>query len=408
MMIESVKYETLVPSPARGVGVMGAIYYTRASGIEMLCSYGIQTRGDLCDRSFTMFSSDNGQTWSEPEVSKTEIEKSDGILRRRPMVAVLDKQKDRFIWFFNEGFFDGEDPLQGMLRYQLRYRVSSDGGHTWDTDELMIQEGEEFDKNHPFPDVWVGHNSMMIGDQSCVPLIDSEGNLWVPAQMCPLGPDKIYYNPGGGYTYHHTVIISGSWKDDSTIDWRLSGVVKGDPKRSTRGLLEPTIGKLDDGRMLMVMRGSNDVKPNLLGYRWVSIFDKHKEIWSMPLPWTYTDGEQFHSPSSCSQLLHHSSGRLLWIGNLCRENPQGNRPRYPLIIAEVDTKTGLLIRNSIKILDDRSPSESERLTLSNFHVLEDRKSHEILITLPRYFAQVPMDNVADFSANLTLIKVKLK
>ena len=407
MVIESARRECLIPSPAAGAGVNGAVYYTRTTGAEMFCMYSIQTRSDLSDGAYTMLSTDNGRTWSEPEFHETEIAGPDGILRRNPRVAVVDPHKDRFVWFFTEGLFDGDDPLQGMRRYQLRYRVSSDGGRTWDTDELMIQEGEEYDEAHPFPDVWIGRNSMMLGDYTCVPIALEDGSLLLPTQMCPLGPDGTYHRPGGGYTYHDTAIIEGTWCDDSTIAWKTAGLVRGDPQRSTRGLLEPTLGELDDGRMLVMMRGSNDVKPDLPGHRWFSVGDARRETWSPAQPWTYTDGEPFHSPSSCSQLLQHSSGRLLWIGNLRGENPQGNRPRYPLVVAQVDRATGLLIRDSVTAIDDRAPGESERLTLSNFHVLEDRESGELLVTLPRYFANMPVGGEADFTADLTLIRCRL-
>ena len=403
MIVESIRRETLIPSPCPGAGVSGALYYTRTSGTEMFCMYSIGTRGDLCDGAYTMLSTDNGHTWSEPVFHEAEIARPDGILRRFPAVAVVDPHRDRFLWFLNEGLFDGDDPLQGMRRYQPRYRVSSDGGRTWDTDELMIEQGEEYDETHPFPNVWIGRNSMMFGDRTCVPIALPDGSLLVPIQASPQGPDGTYHRAGGGYTYHDTAVISGTWRDDSALVWKLAGMVKGDPERSTRGLLEPTIGELDDGRILVVMRGSNDVRPHLPGYRWFSICDAQRDTWSPAQPWTYTDGEPFHSPSSCSQLLHHSTGRLLWIGNLYGENPRGNRPRYPLVMAEVDTQTGLVIRDTVTAIDDRAPGESERLTLSNFHALEDRKSGDVLVTLPRYFAHVPMDGARDSTADLTLI-----
>jgi|AP95_1055475.scaffolds.fasta_scaffold15897_2 hypothetical protein len=407
MIVDSVRRETLIRSPGPGAGVGGGLYYSRTSGTDMFCMYGIETRSDLCDGAYTMLSTDNGRTWSEPEFHEAEISGPDGILRRSPAVAVLDPHTDRFVWFLTEGLFDGDDPLQGMLRYQLRYRVSSDGGHTWETDKLMVQEGEEFDENHPFPDVWIGRNSMMFGDQTCVPIVLPDGALLVPTQMTPLGPDGTYHNPGGGYTYHDTAVISGTWRDDAVIAWKVAGVVQGDPERTTRGLIEPTIGELDGGRVLVVMRGSNDASHHLPGYRWYSIWDPQRDTWSPPQPWTYTDGGPFHSPSSCSQLLTHSSGRLLWIGNISGENPRGNGPRYPLVVAEVDTGTGLVIRDSVTTVDDRGSGESERLTLSNFHALEDRETGEVMVTLPRYFADVPVGVPSDFTADLTLIRCGL-
>ena len=38
---------------------------------------------------------------------------------------------------------------------------------------------------------------------------------------------------------------------------------------------------------------------------------------------TYADGGDFYSPSACSQLVLHSSGRLFWIGNIAPQNPNG-------------------------------------------------------------------------------------
>ena len=73
------------------------------------------------------------------------------------------------------------------------------------------------------------------------------------------------------------------------------------------------------------------------------------------------------------------------------------------MVAEVDTQTGLVIRDSVTAIDDRAPGESEQLTLSNFHALEDRETGEILVSLPRYFAQAPVDGAAD----ITLIRSSL-
>jgi len=407
MVVASVTRETLIPSPGAGAGVGGALYYTRPSGSDMLCMYSIETRSDLCDGSYTMLSSDNGRTWSEPVFHEAEIPRGDGILRRSPAVAVVDPNRDRFVWFLNEGLFDGDDPLQGMLRYQPRYRVSADGGRSWETDKLMVADGDEYSDEHPFPGVWIGRNGMMFGDATCVPIVTGNRSILVPTQVSPLGPDGTYYRPGGGFTYHDTAIVSGTWRDDGVIRWEIAGVIAGDPARSTRGALEPTIAELQGGRILVVMRGSNDVRPELPGYRWYSIAGPEHSSWPPAQPWCYEDGEPFHSPSSCSQLLAHSSGRLIWIGNLCVENPAGNSPRYPLVAAEVNRRTGLLVRESVSAIDDRQPGESERLTLSNFHALENRETGEVMVTLPRYFAHAAPEGGADFTADLTLLRCRL-
>jgi len=126
----------------------------------------------------------------------------------------------------------------------------------------------------------------------------------------------------------------------------------------------------------------------------------------VPTPWTYEDGFAFHSPSACSELLTHTNGKLYWIGNICEKNPQSNRPRYPITIGEVNQDTGLLIRDSVTIIDDRQPGEGERMTLSNFHAREDRENGNVLVFLPRFFVNGDEDEHR-FTADLSQITVRV-
>ena len=181
------------------------------------------------------------------------------------------------------------------------------------------------------------------------------------------------------------MLLIGRWREDGRLAWRCSERIVGDPERSSRGLIEPTIAELEDGSLLMVMRGSNDARPDLPGHKWMARSRDGGESWSAPEPWRYADGEAFYSPSACSQLIPHVDGRLLWMGNICAENPRGNSPRYPMILGEVDRETGLLIRDSVAAVDDRGAEEDERLTLSNFYTREDRETGELLLHLPRFY-----------------------
>jgi hypothetical protein len=134
------------------------------------------------------------------------------------------------------------------------------------------------------------------------------------------------------------------------------------------------------------MRGSNDRRPELPGYRWYSISSDAGRCWTAPQPWTYADGASFFSPSSCSQLIRHSSGRLFWLGNIVPENPHGNRPRYPFVIGEVDPRSGLLHRASIRIIDTLQPGEAPTMSLSNFFAREDRRTRAVVVHMTRLFA----------------------
>lgn len=76
---------------------------------------------------------------------------------------------------------------------------------------------------------------------------------------------------------------------------------------------------------------------------------------------------------------------MFWLGNIAEQNPKGNRPRFPFQIAEVDRDSGLLLRDSIRIVDDRSQEEPDLLTLSNFYAREDRQTKNIALHMTRLF-----------------------
>ena len=58
-----------------------------------------------------------------------------------------------------------------------------------------------------------------------------------------------------------------------------------------RGLVEPTIAELADGRLMMVMRGSNDADNELPSHKWRALSADGGQNWGAVEPWTYSDGE---------------------------------------------------------------------------------------------------------------------
>jgi len=270
-------------------------------------------------------------------------------------------------------------------RFSTAFEIRSGFSITckWLFDEPIIQAGAEFTAQHPFDGVWIGKNAIYLGDAGCIPVVTRTGQILVPTQTTPLAPDGSLWNPAGGWTYTEALVLVGTWTPDGHLRWQASQRVQGDPARSTRGMIEPTLAEFPDGRLLLVMRGSNDRRPELPGFKWYARSRDGGHTWTLAVPWTYTDGAPFFSPSSCSQLIPWSDGRLLWMGNLTSTNPRGNAPRYPLVLAEVDSDTGLLIRDSVSVIADRQPGEPEDLTLSNFYARWDRETGELLLHMAR-------------------------
>jgi hypothetical protein len=360
--------------------IHGAIYAER-TGVRML------------NVGAAKVSQDNGQTW-QPLTPKPDFRA--GLpygYRRDPVTSVLDPNTGRIVTIVNALDTPGLDPSINEPRialetYYLRYRVSQDAGQTWLFDEPIIHAGN-YTKEHPFDDLWIGKNSIFLGDAGCIPVVTRTGRVLVPAQMTLVGKDGKLANPGGGWTYTDVLVLIGTWTEGNRLTWKASHRVQGDPKRSTRGMIEPTLAEFPDGRILMVMRGSNggklDPKHELPSYRWFTLSADGGETWTKAEPWTYDDGKPFFSPSSMSALLHHSSGRCFWVGNVSAANCQANSPRYPVVMGEVDPKGLKLMRQSVLTVDTEQPEDRTRgrLDLSHFTIVEDRESREIVLVVPR-------------------------
>ncbi len=338
-------------------------------------------------------SKDNGQTWAS---SAPKPDFRAGLpygYRRNAVTSVVDPKNGRLVTIVNALDTPGLDPKIGeppiaLKTYYLRYRVSQDSGRTWIFEEPIVQAGK-YTTVHPFDDLWIGKNCIFLGDCGDIPIVTRSGRILVPAQMTIAGQNGELANPGRGWTYTDVVILIGTWTDASRLVWNASQRIQADPKRSTRGMIEPTLAEFADGRILVVMRGSNggklDGNCQLPSHKWFSVSTDDGETWTKPEPWTYEDGKPFFSPSSMSALFKHSSGRCFWAGNLSTENCKGNSPRWPLVVGEVDSEDLRLIRASVLVIDTKQPEDQARgrLDLSHFTLLEDRKTKQIILVVPR-------------------------
>ena len=405
-MINVVSREVFMPSPAPGAGVHAQTYYLARQGGAMMSLHTIETRSDTLEVAYRRYSEDHGRTWSAPEEWAMRFDDPRGTGRRHPRGVYVDPATGRQVCFWTEGVLPGDHPLEGMRQWVLHHSVAEEGARVPYAQGQIIHEGAGYDAVHHMPGITVGRNCLMMGDHGERPLTRHDGVILLPVQSSPVGPDGAYANPGAGLTYTDCLLLLGKWRPDGTLAWTASDRVAGDPQRTTRGMIEPTIAELDDGRILMVMRGSNDVRPEWPGHRWCAFSADGGLTWSRPEPWRFQGGEAFFSPSSCSQLIPLADGRLFWMGNISPENPRGNAPRYPLVLGEVDRKTGWLIKETLTVIDDRQPGDSPHLTLSNFFVREDRASGGLALHLTRLFARdFRLERRPDFTADALLYRI---
>lgn len=360
-------------------------FYSTPTGLELIGPKAI--------------SGDAGRTWKPFQASPDfSTGLPYGYRRDETFPSVVDTNNGRMVKVYNALDTPGVDPkiVEPRIRlkeFYVRYRVSTDCGRTYLFDEPVVREGHT--SENPFDGVMVGKNGIFFGDCGSVPIFNRRGELLVPLQLCLLDEDGELSNPGGGSTYHDVLIAIGVWAEENRMLWKVSERVKGDPAKTTRGLYEPTLAELPDGRILMVMRGSNGGRKDrgfrIPSHKWMSVSEDGGHSWSAPKPWTYDSGRPFYSPSSMSRLIKHSSGRIFWVGNICPSNARGNSPRWPLVIGEVDAKTLRLIESSLLTVDARRPEDPRevpgstkgRLDICHAWAIEDRKTGDILLTYPR-------------------------
>jgi hypothetical protein len=380
-----------VEHPAHTHPLMYATYM-KPTGVEMFKPTGssiVDAPGDLTTPN-GFYSADNGKTWTRLAANPDFDSKLPHGYRRESFPAFVDPVTGAIVRVVPSLDTPGLDPNAieppiSLEAYYLRYRVSVDGGKTLLFDEPIVQKGKT--PENPFEGVYKGKNGIFMGDVGSQLIRTKEGRIVIPAQACKLGPDGKLSSPGGGFTYTDVIMILGRWGDGNRLEWEISQPIEADPARSTRGMIEPTVVELADGRLFCVMRGSNggekDPEYRLPSYRWCSVSEDGGFHWSKPEPWKYDDGAEFFSPSSMSQLLKHSSGRAFWIGNISPANCRGNDPRYPLVIGEVDSRSLRLLKDTVLVIDTKRPDEPG-LNLSHWWGLEDRETKEVIVAGARH------------------------
>ena len=348
--------------------------YNSMDSNSMFRVHCVEQASDCPDNYFKCFSDDNGETWSEPEILYEAATTEEGIWRYAEVAMFFDDVKNALIMFYDYSLYRHNDHSDRNAWTRLMYRVSYDGGHSFSDPIQLICKG--CDKLKWAPGIEYGRNAALVSFAHPKMI---EGGIVLPVQV-------ITDNLG----FYSAACLLGSWNDNGQLEWEMSNLISCDSTKSVRGMIEPTIERLSDGRLLAVMRASNDGFPGqrestFSSCKYRAISNDGGLSWSEPEPWLYDDQAAFFSPSSGSAFMRHSkSGELFWFGNICERNPQGNFPRYPLVMGKVDDATGFLIRSSVISILKREETDSEWIQFSNFKVSEDRMTGDFIVSLPHF------------------------
>ena len=195
--------------------------------------------------------------------------------------------------------------------------------------------------------------------------------------------------------------VAASVSERNELRWHVSKPVPFDLDKTSRGLHEGSIAELPDGRFFMIVRGSNEGWPDVPGYKWLTFSEDGGETWSKVVPLPCDDGSLIESSCTGSGLFRsNKNGKLYWMGNLCLEGrrAEGNMPRSPLYIAEIQEKPVAIKRDTIAVIDRAQPGEHPDTQHSNFKFYQDRETGDVVFYLTRY-SERGVDNGAWLQAD---------
>ena len=399
----NVRKEIWIDPPQEGLCVSGGAQYLESTGLKMVRSYVTTCASDRTSAAYRQYSDDNGKTWSDPEriprdvrtVGDTVIEFGTGT------PVAIDPDRGMYIRFSREIVMPKGEVLEGCKHRKIFYEMSRDGGETFGALKQLIESGPEFDATHYMKGVFDGKNSATMGSS----LVLSLREILLPVYIFPVDETGKLFNPFGGYTFGDVGFILGTLTEDaSEVTWETTQIIQIDPDLSIRGLDEPTMTRLHDGRILCICRGTEGSREDATpGGSWITVSSDGGRSWRAIRRLGFDDDGILFVPSSISHLIRHSNGKLYWIANIVPAPPSGNGPRYPLMIAEINEENLSVIRESKTVIDTKQKGEADSLQLSNFGVYEDRETGEIIVTLARLFPKDPDDWTAPcvkYSINL--------
>ena len=338
--------------------------------LERLEIASVEATDDVHSDHVRRFSSDNGRTWSPfPAVPNNDVQYEGKTVWEGDGHPFYDRQAGVLIEPWLRQIVVG-----GIYNGFTYYRLSRDYGKTWSAPkQFKYEDGPDFDPKDPHNPAFIAVNQGHLGNTI---IQHSNGTLIHPLMLAnaPDDPDNATRPWKMG-----SLCMVGRWNPSmEDYDWKAGKRVQISPEVSGRGLLEPEAAELADERVLVVYRTNS-------GHMYHSVSSDGGLTLSNPAELKYDDGTSFHAPSAYHRMLRHSqTGKLYWFGNISATKPDGNTPRYPLVIAEVDETIPALKKKTVSVIDDRRPDQPGGIQLSNFQVIEDRESHQLELYLTIY------------------------
>lgn len=389
----TVTRELYVPYPKPNVSSVMVCNYTGVTGLRRFEQLTYQVRDDVYQDPESRYSNDNGRTWTgwQEDVANGIVKGTNLWWQSSPNGIAATAQEaisQRLMRVTMLRGFEGGDPREAGLRklhHFTFYTCSADGGETWTPlKQLTYEDAPETAADTPLDEIrelpeFLARNQCWFYYNILTP---ASGGVILPVSRYAAHVEE----DGTSYAFDGPMCFIGQWNSArNDFDWTTSHPVTLS-KRITGYLEEPWLAELQNGDLLLDMRGTNAGMPEVPGRHWYSLSKDGGKTWTAPVDWRYGDGEQFYSPATMAKILRHSqTGKLYWFGNISRGPTNGNSPRYPFCIAEIDEAKPALRRDTLTVIDDYDPARhTPQVQFSNFFVFENRETHAFEIYLSPY------------------------
>ncbi len=362
--------------------------------LEMREVQAVEARDDVHTGRSLLFSADNGRTWSPPAPLADTVRMVGGIEVWEDGCACLyDPGAGVLVDVWLRQISLGNIWADGTCNCFTYYRLSRDGGRTWsEPRQLRYEPGADFDPAAPTKPEFLLRNQAYFGNN----LIRHSNGTLITAVSHANAPDDPQ-NDRRAWKLGSLCFIGRWLPAKGDYEWTAGKRVTISADVSSRGLMEPSVAELKDGRVLVVWRGSNSATTP--GRKWFSVSRDGGLTLTPPAEWKYDDGSSFYSPSSIHQFLRHSvTGKLYWFGNITPLPPAGNSPRYPLVMAEVDESIPALKKSTVTCIADRADNTDFNYQLSNFSLYENRETHLVELFLTTYGQEAGAENWSNADA----------
>jgi hypothetical protein len=351
---------------------------------------------------YERISKDNGCSWNIVDEYAKSPESIEGVheyskeycldVKNHILIRLCSEMEFNPAKQHEESFSDAGRVSKTLLMY---YQTSSDGGLNWNKKKQIICRGDKYDHIHWGPGLHYGENGGMSSGTSSCQLKD--GRILVPATT----------NLWDGKRYQ-SCLLSGEWNTELAVyEWDFSDYICLDLKQSTQGACEIAPALLPDETVFVSIRACGDRENKTFPSMkyWVVSKDGGRTF-SKPEVLKYEDGTPVWSPSSYHRIIRSIvNNEYYWIGNILNTPTYGAYPRYPLCIAEFDPRNYCLIRKTVTLIDTKPvdfPDEWRRYT--NFGLYEDRRTREIVLTLP----EQPKISKKDFTSDCYIYRINIE